>query len=78
MKVWFRPTGGGCKVRVETEDGAKLLAEKLKEHGAVCTGPVVEHDSCHCVFYVSYKTKPAELETLLKGLPDVELMDDPA
>ncbi len=78
MKVWMRPMGTGCKIRVDSRDDANMLGARLTDQGATCTDPVSVAGTFGCVFYISKPTEPSQVQGLLKAIPEVELMLDPA
>ena len=79
MKVWLRPLGADtCKIRVKSREAAGILRDRLVERGASCSEPSSIAGHVGCAFYVERPSKKAEVERLLKDIPDVELMLDPA
>jgi hypothetical protein len=80
FKVWLRPSGESCKVRVEGRENACRLREQLGEHGLVCTEVMPVGDGTYCLFRVNYTpdVNHAALERLIAALSGVRLMTDPA
>jgi hypothetical protein len=82
FRVWIRPLGGTCRVRVEGIRNARWLLARLG-HGFVfkTAEPISEEaDSSCCSFRVAYSSQMSRrgLEKLLSGIPEVIFMMDPA
>jgi hypothetical protein len=82
FRVWIRPLGGTCRVRVEGIRNAQWLLARLG-HGFVfkTAEPISEEaDSSCCSFCVAYSSQMSRrgLEKLLGGIPEVIFMMDPA
>lgn len=79
-KVWLRPGAGRHKIRVESINSAELVESNLRQPGITCTDPTPVGDGS---FYVFFATCPegmpeSRFEQLVKEIPGVELMLDPA
>jgi hypothetical protein len=82
FRVWARPLGGASRLRVEGRDNSRWLLDKLsRAFFFKDSEPMVEEraSSC-CTFRVLYgqQSTRSSLDGLLRGMPEVELMADPA
>jgi len=82
FRVWIRPLGETCRIRVEGIRNAQWLLSRLG-HGFVfkTAEPISEEaDSSYCSFRLAYSARMPRggLERLLAGIPEVVLMVDPA
>lgn len=82
FRVWIRPLGGNCRVRVDGVGNAEWLLDRLGHSFVFKTAdPMNEEDgsSC-CAFRVAYdvQTSRRGFERLLAAIPEVTLMTDPA
>ncbi len=80
--VWLRPLGNACRVRVDGSYNAMWLMGRLGHSLVGKTSAVLDEErgSPCCTFHVDYSSqmsRPA-LEGLLAGIPEVELMLEPA
>ena len=82
FRVWIRPLGGNCRLRVDGIGNAQWLLDCLGRSFVFKTAEPVdeEHDSSHCSFHVAYNSQTSRrgLERLLAGIPEVQMMADPA
>ena len=80
VKVWLRPAGAVCKIRVSGEENARWLCERLTEREVQCTTPMKQGSTDFYVFRAEYPRHiaHAQFEELIKSLSEVELMLDPA
>jgi hypothetical protein len=82
FRVWIRPLGDNCRVRVDGLGNAQWLLARLGTLPAIRTiGQVdVEIDVPRCTFLVPYHAalSPATFQQLLKAIPEVQLMLEPA
>ena len=80
--VWIRPLGNTCRVRVAGAKNAQWLLARLGRGFAFKTAEPMneEDDSSCCTFRVAYGPQMSRrgLETLLAGIPEVDLMTEPA
>jgi len=82
FRVWIRPLGSECRVRVEGIQNARWLLDRLSRSFVFKTCQPIRDidDSPCCAFRVSYgpKISHSMLNTLLAAIPEVRLMVDPA
>ena len=80
--VWLRPLGSACRVRVDgLDNGLWLLARLRRSHVAAIPEALGDQRGSPCsTFQVDYDTRLSrpEFEQLLGGIPEVEVMLDPA
>jgi len=81
FKVWLRPLGAVCRIRVEGIENAEWLLSRLKQtlgfqDAEQC---VVQHIQNYGTFQVPYCTTMlhAALETHLSTMPTVHVMNQP-
>jgi len=81
FRVWIRPTGGTCKVRVDGITNAAWLLNRLSQSFIFKTSEPIRDDSgSSCsTFRVLYNSQVSRFtfEKLLAAIPQVELMLDP-
>jgi hypothetical protein len=80
FKVWLRPSGNDCKIRIDGLEHAAELRERLQTRGFRCTEPEPVAGGRQCVVHASYPPQ-ANVETLehcIGELPEIERMLDPA
>jgi hypothetical protein len=82
FRVWIRPLGGQCRVRVDGKQNAVWLLEQLGRSFVFKTAEPIRDDgssSC-CTFRVPYSPQVSRVlfERVLGGIPQVHLMSDPA
>jgi hypothetical protein len=80
FRVWMRPTGGTCQVRVDGIENAKWLIHRLGQFFVFKTAEPVKEDegsSC-CTFRVADSSQISRhrFERLLGAIPEVKLMLD--
>jgi hypothetical protein len=80
FRVWLRPSGTDCKVRVEGVENAPLLRERLKAKGISSSEPIQLGASKQCIFHATCPRQITEegLVQYVSQMPEVELMLDPA
>lgn len=82
FRVWIRPLGGSCRVRVDGVGNAQWLLSRLGHSFVFKTADPMNEEagsSC-CSFRVAYNSQVSRrgFERLLAGIPQVNLMTDPA
>lgn len=80
FRVWLRPSGSDCKVRVDGVENAPLLRERLKAKGISSSEPIRLGASKQCIFHALCPPQVTEegLQQYVAAIPEVELMLDPA
>jgi hypothetical protein len=82
FRVWLRPLGENCRVRVDGIGNAKFLLTQLNKSPAIkAIGNVeVEIDSPQCTFLVPYHPSLSlgTFQRMLAAIPEVRLMLEPA
>ena len=80
FKVWLRPNGRDCKIRVDGPENVALLRESLKAKGVSSTDAIQLSGSRHCILHATCPASVTEegLQLYVAGIPGVELMLDPA
>ncbi|MCR4413849.1 MAG: hypothetical protein NUV77_15625 [Thermoguttaceae bacterium] len=82
FRVWIRPLGTTCRVRVEGLKNARWLLDRLGQSFVFKTSEALDegHDSPCCTFQISYssQTPRSAFEKLLVAIPEVKLMSEPA
>lgn len=82
IRVWIRPLGFSCRVRVDSKMNANWLLDRLSRSFAFKTcEPLSEEDhSACCSFRVLYTSVMPRLafDRLMASIPEVTLMSDPA
>ena len=81
FRVWIRPLGDFCRVRVDGMENARWLLSRLSESFVfqTCEGiREIEGSSC-CTFQVPYNPplSRSHFEKLLVAIPPVKLMSEP-
>jgi len=82
FRVWLRPLGSACRVRVDGVGNAQWLLNRLGHSFVFKTAaPLSEEEgsSC-CTFHLAYSSHVSRrgFERLLAAIPEVNLMTDPA
>jgi hypothetical protein len=82
FRVWIRPLYNVCRVRVDGIKNAMWLLTRLSQSFVFKSAEPIEDDeeaSCS-TFHVPYNSQMShfKLERLLAGIPQVQLMSDPA
>jgi hypothetical protein len=81
FRVWTRPTGTTCKVRVDGIKNASWLLNRLSQSFIFKTAEPINDDSgSSCsTFRVPYSSQMSRsiFEKVLAAIPQVELMADP-
>jgi hypothetical protein len=82
FRVWLRPLGSACRVRVDGTRNAEWLLDRLGRSFVFKTAnPMSEdEDSSCCTFQLAYNSQMSRrgFERLLNTIPEVNLMADPA
>ena len=82
FRVWVRPLGGACRIRVDGVDNANWLLDRLGESYIFKNSEPVqeERDSSCCSFRVPYNSQAgySDIERLLSKIPEATLEFDPA
>jgi len=82
FRVWIRPLGGDCRIRVDGVSNARWLLDRLGHSFVFKTAEPLneEPDSSVCSFHVAYSSQTTRrgLTKLLADIPEVTLMADPA
>jgi hypothetical protein len=82
FRVWIRPSGDFCHVRVESKANAKRLLDDLSQSFVFKTfEPFTEDEGSSCCnFLVPYNPplSRSSFVKLLTTIPDVRLMSEPA
>jgi len=82
FRVWIRPFGDDCRVRVEGLQNARWLLSRLSQSFVFKSSESIADDealSCS-TFRVPYSSRVprSRFERLLAAIPEVRLMLDPA
>ena len=82
FRVWIRPLGNNSRVRVDGVGNAQWLLNRLGHSFVFKTADPMneEEGSSCCSFRVAYNSQMSRrgLDRLLAGIPEVQLMTDPA
>lgn len=82
FRVWLRPLGDNCRVRVDGIGNTHWLLGQLDKLPAIrAVGKLdVEVDAPRCTFSVPYhgSLSPATFQRMLTAIPEVQLMLEPA
>ena len=82
FRVWVRPLGSNCRVRVDGIRNAQWLLNRLGHSFVFKTADPMneEKGSSCCSFRVPYdfQTSRRGLDGLLAAIPEVKLMTEPA
>ncbi len=82
FRVWVRPLGSACRVRVDGIKNTGWLLDRLAQAFVFKTNePVNENEASSCyTFRVAYSSQISRrgFERLLGAIPEVNLMLDPA
>jgi hypothetical protein len=82
FRVWIRPLGSACRVRVDGVRNAQRLLNRLGHSFVFKTADPMneEEGSSCCTFRVAYSSQMSRrgFERLLAAIPEVNLMMDPA
>lgn len=85
FRVWLRPLGTLCRIRVEGIDKARWLLDRLKQafNPDEPSIAIRENDNGFCTFNIASgqlrgnSETSRDMESLLRSLPQVRLMDAP-
>lgn len=82
FRVWVRPLGETCRVRVQGLDNGSWLRDRLIDLAIVEDGQTVGREDSTGIytFTLPYREEmtPPMLAEVLAGIPEVELMCEPA
>lgn len=82
FQVWIRPVGDFCRIRVDGDVNARWLVLRLSQAFVFRTFEPLEQDARtpYCSFRVPYNPplSSAGFRQILLGIPEVELMREPA
>jgi hypothetical protein len=82
FRVWIRPMGDFCRVRVDGIGNAQWLLQRLGGSFVFATFEPIHElaNSTCCTFEVPYNPplSRAGFQRLLTGIPEVQLMREPA
>jgi hypothetical protein len=81
FRVWIRPDGDFCQVRVDGRNNLQRLLKGLSESFVFKTfDPVTEDEAAICSFLVPYNPplSRSSFVKLLAAMPEVRLMAEPA
>jgi hypothetical protein len=82
FRVWIRPLGTVCRVRVEGTGNTEWLLDRLSESFVFKTSEPLNdvNGTSHHTFRVAYRPQMSRraFEKLLAAIPEVKLMTDPA
>lgn len=80
FRVWVRPLGSECRVRVDGMQNTKWLLDRLSRSFVFKTAePVHKESDSLCIFRIRWDSRTflADFEKLLLAIPEVALMTDP-
>lgn len=82
FRVWVRPLGGCCRLRVDGRQNAEWLVQRLSRSFAFksCEPMNVDIATSSCMFRVMYTSdmSRSRFDRLMASIPEVTLMSDPA
>jgi hypothetical protein len=80
FRVWIRPDGDFCQVRVDGRDNVQRLLNFLSVSFVFKTFDPVTEDGAICRFLIPYNPplSPSLFVKLLAAMPEVRLMREPA
>ncbi len=80
LKVWLRPTGTTCKVRIHRAEDGSLLREELLAHAYECGKvlPIAGTEQAQMIVRLENGKSAQDLERWVGSLGNVTLMLDPA
>ena len=82
FRVWIRPLGDDCRVRVDGMQNARWLLNRLSQSFVFKSSEaIVDDEASSCsTFRVPYSSKSprSRFEKLLAAIPEVKLMLEPA
>jgi hypothetical protein len=82
FRVWIRPVGNDCRVRVDGMQNARwLLARLARAFIFKSAKPITDDEGpSSCVFHLGYSSQMSRptLAKALTAIPEVELLLDPA
>jgi len=82
FRVWIRPLGEGCRVKVDGLQNARWLLNRLSQSFVFeSSESIIDDQASSCsTFRVPYSPRNprSKFEKLLAAIPEVKLMLDPA
>ena len=80
LQVWLRPLGSSYRVKVDGCDNAKWLCSRLQEQHVECMQPdnIEGTEFWMFVATVPYSIAHLKLPEIIAGMPEVQLMLEPA
>jgi hypothetical protein len=82
FRVWIHPLDGGCRVRVDGDQNAKWLVNRLSESFVFKSCQPLDTDpvSAESIFQVPYGSQltGSQFARLLASIPEVRLVSTPA
>lgn len=80
LKIWLRPMGQSCKVRMHRLEDASWVRAELLRHDLECSKvlPIAGTEQAALVVKLSKEIDFMQLENIVKRLDSVTLMLDPA
>ena len=80
FRVWLRPSGTSCKVRVDGIKNARWLLNRLSQSFVFKTSQSIDDDEAACcsTFHVQYnsQTPLSQFQKVLGAIREVKLMSD--
>jgi hypothetical protein len=80
FRIWLRPLGDACKVRVDGSANAEWLRRWMEKNGFQLSPSLPVAGTAQVVFQAAFppQVSQAAVERNLRSMPEVELMHDPA
>ena len=80
LKVWLRPLGSSYRVKVDGNDNAKWLSRRLQDQEVECTQLENNGGTAYWMFVATVPSPTARLKLpeIIAGMPEVQLMLEPA
>jgi len=82
FRVWIRPLGEGCRVKVDGMQNARWLLDRLSQSFVFKSSEsIIDDEASSCsTFRVAYSSQNprSRFEKLLAAIPEVKLILDPA
>ena len=81
FRVWLRPLGASSRVRVAGVKNARWLLYRLSQSFVFKSSEAIDDDAnCCSTFLLPYSSQISRstVEKLLAGIPEVELLAEPA
>ena len=81
FRVWLRPLGNVCRIRVDGAENAQWLIERLRHTPEVKVGDRIAETQGPSICSFRVQCKPpssrASLQALLKAIPELQVMTEP-